>query len=209
MHQRRDERRPGSPEVRGAVDLQPVVPAGAGADGASATALRSAGGAFDQLRERHVPQLAAAFDERRPLSPLALCDVRHAALRLDEALGLLRAHGASLPSELLRKHEAIESGYGELRPRLADLLDAHQRLERETSREAGWAAETAQLAPGLGLAKVDVRSDETARAITEARGARGVALGRTVYLHPERIAPGTPTVAKSSHTSSCTSRSRD
>src|SRR5262245_13283059 len=54
-----------------------------------------------------------------------------------------------------------------------------------------WRAEADAMASALGLGTVDVRVGDEARAITEAHGARGVALQNVVYLHPERVAPGT------------------
>lgn len=54
-----------------------------------------------------------------------------------------------------------------------------------------WAGDTADLASRLGLGSVDVRADDTARSLTDSHGARGVALGGVVHLHPDRVQPGT------------------
>lgn len=58
------------------------------------------------------------------------------------------------------------------------------------AREAAWRDEAAPLAERLQIAPV-IRADGEARERTEARGARGLAIGNTIYLHPDAIAPGT------------------
>jgi hypothetical protein len=68
------------------------------------------------------------------------------------------------------------------------MLAAQDRL---AASAPSWDADLASLAPRLGLDAVVVRADATARAVTESQDARGVALGATVYLHPDRVRPGT------------------
>jgi hypothetical protein len=67
-------------------------------------------------------------------------------------------------------------------------LDGRSTVE---TMGAAWQAEVAALAPRLGLDAVEVRSDDHARAVTDAHGARGVALDNVIHLHPERVQPGT------------------
>ncbi len=63
-------------------------------------------------------------------------------------------------------------------------------VEPERAIEAAWRDEAAPLAARLGVAP-EIRADREARRRTEARGARGLASGDGIFLHPTRIAPGT------------------
>lgn len=78
--------------------------------------------------------------------------------------------------------EARERPLGHLQPVVPDRVNA---------LIARWKEQVANFAPRLGLDEVRVRCDNHARAVTEAEGARGVALEDTIYLHPERITPET------------------
>lgn len=57
-------------------------------------------------------------------------------------------------------------------------------------RHAAWQAEAAPLTHKLGVAPAILANDE-ARTRSDAHGARGLAEGNVVYLHPERLTPGT------------------
>ena len=56
--------------------------------------------------------------------------------------------------------------------------------------ESAWRDEAAPLAAQLDV-DPEIRADDDARQRTDARGARGLATESAIYLHPERIAPGT------------------
>jgi hypothetical protein len=55
-----------------------------------------------------------------------------------------------------------------------------------------WDTDAASMASSLGLGNVSVHGGEDARSITDAKSARGVALGDAVYMNPDRVRPGTP-----------------
>jgi hypothetical protein len=57
--------------------------------------------------------------------------------------------------------------------------------------EPTWDTDAASMASSLGLGGVSVHGGDTARSITDAKSARGVALGDAIYMSPDRARPGT------------------
>jgi hypothetical protein len=125
-------------------------------------------------------------------SELALADVEAddpavTAGELDAATARLAGLGRALAPVLGQAPVLEQAGAGSAE------CERDWNARRPGANEpARWADEAAAMAHGLGLGAVEIRSDESARSITDAKGARGVALGATVYLHPERTRPGTP-----------------
>lgn len=169
------------PETPAEPTREPIGQSSGGpvASGGAATAVRSGRGAVSRLRGL-VPQLDPA---RGPASPLVALDARGALLRIDQAIGQLRTMTASRP-ELASDLAALQDARAELAP----------AVERSTDdAAAAWQRDAAPIAARLGLGSVDIRADDHARAVTDAKRAEGVAHGSTVFLHPDRIAPGTDT----------------
>ena len=105
--------------------------------------------------------------------------------RVLEVLVAARDAGATSISD-----EELGAAARDASPVIADGADV-ARIVLPGARDGAWAADVTELAPRLGLGAVDVRSDGAARAITDGKAARGVALGNVVYLHPDRVKPGT------------------
>jgi hypothetical protein len=145
-----------------------------------AMTLRSARGAVHRLRAL-MPTLAAPPADPAASQMLAL-DARGTLRRIDAAIALLRPMAITRPD--LAEHLATL---------LAERAELAPAVERTQDPAADWRREAAPIASRLGLGSVDIRSDESAREVTEAKDARGVALGSTVYLHPERVTPGSAT----------------
>jgi hypothetical protein len=141
----------------------------------AALSVRAARGALRRLRALG-PALGEEGTDR---SAMIAVDARGALGRADLAIAQLQAM-AFLRPELA----------GDLTSLLADRAALAPAVERAQG-PAAWRREAAPMAARLGLGDVDVRSDDQARAITDAKSARGVALGGTVYMHPERVQPGT------------------
>jgi hypothetical protein len=140
---------------------------------------RSARGAMQHLRKLSPSLADTPGGGEAP--PLVALEAASALRRADEAIAQLHELAASRPE--------VAAELAELRAERTAIAPAVERAV--TDRMAAWRAEARPIASQLGLGSVDLRSDDQARAVTEAKSARGVALGSTVYLHPERIAPGT------------------
>jgi hypothetical protein len=58
------------------------------------------------------------------------------------------------------------------------------------AREAAWRQEAAPIAAELGVSP-EIRSNEESRALNDARGSQGLAIGNVIHLHPDKLRPGT------------------
>src|SRR5688572_2769571 len=172
-------------------------------------AIRTAEGAASQIETMSAPLRTATAAADYAESGRLAFEVRSAARRGEAALASVENSdlGGELARDIATARALIAVAIGQAAPllRAAPLLEnvsagseeAEETWRRQRSATAApvqpsWADDMRELAPRVGLGTVDVHADETARAITDTEGARGVAHSGAIYLHPDRIQPGTP-----------------
>jgi hypothetical protein len=171
-------------------------------EAAAHNAVRAALGATQRV-STWVPQLmaavaAASYAEAGRLSFEIRSALRRAHLDLAELERKAPEHATAI-AELIEEartqlHAAEQEAAMLLRaaPVLEDPQSASAEAEAAwTEARSGWQQDAASMSSALGLGEVTVHSDDVARSVTDAKAARGVALGDAVYMHPSRVRPGT------------------
>jgi hypothetical protein len=153
-----------------------------------ASAIDRAAAAHDHVRDIDLPALRAATDAGVALDPVERLEVRTRLRVIEEAMRHARAHDPASDPASTATLERVRRERAAVRDEANALLGTQDLL---AANRPTWDGDLAEIAPRLGLGAVTVVADATARAVTEAQGARGVALGSTVYLHPTRVRPGT------------------
>jgi hypothetical protein len=158
--------------------------------GVAAQILRSATGAMGVI-DRAFLALQAAHRDGRAVDHELVLDTRAALRRIDDAFEQLAGFAdADLPAELRATRDRIELERDQVLPQLFDALAYQDGLaapnDAGSPRGGGaWQPHVRAIADRLGLGEVEIDAGDRGRAVTDAKGARGVALGRAVHLHPE------------------------
>src|SRR5258705_4677241 len=121
---------------------------------------------------------------RRAIFEIESC-LRRAETDLARVERVSPASAAAVADDLANARAALATAATSVAP----IVSAAARcLDGE---RAAWSGPAQTMSARLGLPAIEVRTDAAAPAITEAHGARGVALGDAVHLHPARVSAGT------------------